>query len=253
MIYDLQKASTFKRVSALLFDVIILATLAVGIAALLSWCFGYDAKLDHMETIYERYEKIYDIDLDISAEEFEKLDEDTKTRYDEANKVFGKDPEVILLNEVLFTLSIAILISSILVAYLILEFTVPLIFKNGQTFGKKIFGVGVMCDNGVKISPFVLFVRTILGKYTIETMVPIFILYLIFMGDAGIIGIAALLLFVVFQIGLIIKTKTNSAIHDVLAYTVAVDLESQMIFDTKEALMEYKNKVHAEDAEKKPY
>ena len=48
------------------------------------------------------------------------------------------------------------------------------------------------------------------------------------------------------QIILMITTQTNSCIHDVLAKTVAVDMASQMIFDSEEQMIAYKNKVHAE-------
>ena len=252
MIYDLQKASVLKRISAWMFDAIILATLAAGIAFIFSAVFGYDAKLDRMEEIYTEYEAEFGIDLEISDENFAKLTDEEKAKYDEANKKFGKDEEVIYLTNMLFTISLLIVSLSILIAFVILELILPLILKNGQTLGKKIFGIAVMRDDGVRITPFVLFVRTVLGKYTIETMVPIFLIYLAFTG-AGLAGALALLLLFGFQIGLLIKTKTNSAIHDILAYTVTVDYASQMIFDSKEALMEYKNRVHAEDAEKKPY
>ena len=252
MIYDLQKASVLKRISAWMFDAIILVTFAAGIAFIFSAVFGYDAKLDRMEEIYTEYEAEFGIDLEISDEDFAKLTDEEKAKYEEANKKFGKDEEVIYLTNMLFTVSLLIVSLSILTAFVILELILPLIFKNGQTLGKKIFGSAVMRDDGVRITPFVLFVRTVLGKYTIETMVPIFLIYLAFTG-AGLAGALALLLLLGFQIGLLIKTKTNSAIHDILAYTVTVDYASQMIFDSKEALMEYKNRVHAEDAEKKPY
>ena len=38
-----------------------------------------------------------------------------------------------------------------------------------------------------------------------------------------------------------------------LAYTVVIDLPSQMIFESKEAMIEYKQKIHAEMAAKKDY
>ena len=233
MIYDLQKASVLKRISAWMFDAIILATLAAGIAFIFSAVFGYDAKLDRMEEIYTEYEAEFGIDLEISDENFAKLTDEEKAKYDEANKKFGKDEEVIYLTNMLFTLSLLIVSLSILTAFVILELILPLILKNGQTLGKKIFGIAVMRDDGVRITPFVLFVRTVLGKYTIETMVPIFLIYLAFTG-AGLAGALAMLLLLGFQIGLLIKTKTNSAIHDILAYTVTVDYASQMIFDSKE-------------------
>ncbi len=252
MIYDLQKANMLKRISAWLFDFIIMLTVAVGIAFIFSAILGYDAKMDRMEEIYTKYEAEYGIDLEITEDEMNKLTDAEKEKYKEANEAFGKDEEVVYLYNLLFTLSLLIVSLSLLVTFLILEFAVPLVFKNGQTFGKKIFGIAVMRDDGVKLSPVVLFIRSILGKYTIETMVPIFLVYL-FITGAGLASAFALILLLAFQIGLLIKTKNNSAIHDILAYTVTVDLASQMIFDSKEALIEYKNKVHAEEAEKKPY
>ena len=253
MIYDLQKANFYKRISAFLFDIIVFAIVAIGIAALLSWILGYDAKLNRLEEIYSEYEEEYGIVLDISAEDFEKLSKEEKAKYELAQSDFEKDVEVIYITDTLFSLSLLMITLSLLFAFLILEFAIPLFLRNGQTLGKKIFGVAVMCESGIKITPFVLFVRSILGKYTIETMVPIFILFLIVLGNAGIVGVLALFLLIAFEIGLLIKTKTNSSVHDILSYTVAVDMASQMIFDSKEDLIAYKNKIHAEDAEKKTY
>ena len=253
MIYDLQKANFYKRISAFLFDIIVFAIVAIGIAALLSWILGYDAKLNRLEEIYSEYEEEYGIVLDISAEDFEKLSKEEKAKYELAQSDFEKDVEVIYITDTLFSLSLLMITLSLLFAFLILEFAIPLFLRNGQTLGKKIFGVAVMCESGIKITPFVLFIRSILGKYTIETMVPIFILFLIVLGNAGIVGVLALFLLIAFEIGLLIKTKTNYSVHDILSYTVAVDMASQMIFDSKEDLIAYKNKIHAEDAEKKTY
>ena len=51
---------------------------------------------------------------------------------------------------------------------------------------------------------------------------------------------------------LLISTK-NAAIHDLLAGTAVVDYGSQMIFDSAEALLEYKKKLHAEQAARQTY
>jgi ABC-type uncharacterized transport system permease subunit len=56
-----------------------------------------------------------------------------------------------------------------------------------------------------------------------------------------------------FQLILLIATRNNLSIHDILANTIAVDYASQRIFDSTEALVEYKKKLHAEEAEKQPY
>ena len=52
MIFDLQKASMSKRISAFLFDFSILCVIAVGLATLLSIVVGYDARFDALEAKY---------------------------------------------------------------------------------------------------------------------------------------------------------------------------------------------------------
>ena len=155
--------------------------------------------------------------------------------------------------DVQFSLTMVIVSMSILFSYLIWEFFIPLRLKNGQTFGKKIFGIGVMREDGIKVTAPLLFIRTILGKFTIETMVPVLIIIMLFFGTIGITGLLTLGLILLLQIILMIATRTNSTIHDVLAKTVVVDLSSQMIFDSEEALVEYKKKVHAEQAARQTY
>jgi uncharacterized RDD family membrane protein YckC len=141
-----------------------------------------------------------------------------------------------------------------LIAFLILEFIVPLLFKNGQTLGKKIFGIAVIRVDGVRIPTFQLFVRAVLGKYTIETMVPLFIIMLFLMGTLGIMGPIIILLLIVLQIVVMVVSKTNSPIHDLLAVTAVVDINTQMIFDSTVEMIEYKKKKRAaEETLAKPY
>ena len=54
------------------------------------------------------------------------------------------------------------------------------------------------------------------------------------------------LLFVL-QIGVMIATKTNSSIHDLLSDTVVVDFACQQIFDTEEELIAYKQAQHEKE------
>ena len=140
-----------------------------------------------------------------------------------------------------------------LIAFVILEFIVPLLLKNGQTIGKKVFSIAVMRVDAVRITPLVLFVRSILGKYTIGTMVPLIMLLTLLFGATPLMPIAILLGVLIIQILLFIFTKTNSLIHDSLASTVVVDLQSQMIFDSVEEKTEYQLRLHNEAANKANY
>ena len=64
-------------------------------------------------------------------------------------------------------------------------------------------------------------------------MAPLLIIFLILFGSLGTVGLIMLAALALLQIVLLIAaTHTNSAIHDILAQTVVVDMESQMIFDS---------------------
>lgn len=257
MIYDLQKASMGKRISAYLFDIVIFLVVLTGFAFAISAIVGYDDKLSSMEALYTEYEEKYGIKLDITTNEYDAMTEEERLAYDDkyntAAEEFDKDERAKKLSSQLLYMTILIVTIGLFLSFMLLEFIVPLFLRNGQTIGKKIFGICLMRDDCVKITPLILFVRSILGKYTIETMVPIAVAVLIFLGGAGVGGFIALILLLGFEIGLVIKTNTNSFIHDLLAYTVAVDMQSQMIFETKEEMLEYKKRIHAEMVESKKY
>ena len=153
----------------------------------------------------------------------------------------------------ILSLMLVILTLSILVGYAILEVFVPRLFGNGQTLGKKVFGIALMRTNGVKINTICLFIRTILGKFTIETMIPVLLCIMIFFGVIGLLGPTIIGILLIAQAVLLIVTQTNSAIHDLIADTVVVDLSSQMMFNSELERLDYQKKVAAERAAKKPY
>ncbi len=246
MNFDLQKASMWKRISAYLFDVILLGIITVGAAFLISAILGYDSYSDRLETSYETYEAMFGVDFDTTAEDYEAFSEAEKLNYDAALQALSSDEEVTYLYSMLLNLTMLIITFSLLFGYLILEFLIPLLLKNGQTLGKKIFGIGVMRADSVKISPLLLLIRTILGKYTVETMIPVFIILMIFFGIIGIGGTVLISVLLLLQIVLLIATKERTPIHDKLAKTVTVDISSQMIFENKEELIAYQKKRHAE-------
>ena len=84
MVYDLQKASLWKRIAAWLFDSILVMILAVGVAALLSGALGYDRHSDTVNDAYSHYEAEYDVTFDVTQEEYLSWSEAERQRYDEA-------------------------------------------------------------------------------------------------------------------------------------------------------------------------
>lgn len=247
---DLQKANMWKRISAALCDFIALSIVAVGVAFLLSLILGFDAKIDRLEEISDGYEAQFGVDFQIPNEDYQNLSDEEKELYEQAMDAFSEDAEAnyvfsLLINHILIMLTIGTL-----AAFFLLEFIVPLLFGNGQTLGKKVFGVAVMHENHVKIKPFALFVRAILGKYTIETLVPIYVFIMIVFGALGIVGIAVLLGLLILQLVTIATSKTNSTIHDLLSHTVCIDYVSQLIFEDADALVRYKAERAREAAER---
>lgn len=250
---DLQRASMWKRISAWLFDGILMASLAVGLAFVLSMLLGYDGYSAQVDAAYEYYETQYGIKFDISQEEYLTLPEQTKQTYDAAYAALIADEAAMHAYNMVVNLSLLIVTIGILLSIIGLEFVVPLFFGNGQTLGKKVFGIGLMRTDGVRMNTVQLFVRTVLGKYTVETMIPVYIVIMLFWGTMDITGtiiIGALLLAQAILVG---ATRNRSAIHDLLAGTVAVDIASQRIFASSEELLAYTKKIHAEQAARQTY
>ena len=237
------------------------ATLAAGIAIAVSAVLGYDAVLgalnmrenEHKQAVIDEY----GISIDISEEEMEALSDEEKAKYEAADKAFGErclaDEIWVELRGLAINLSFWIIGISLLFAFLVLEFAVPLFLRNGRSLGKKIFGIALMQTNGTRVKSVSVFVRSILGKFTVETMIPVYVIVPFFYGGGNIVGVFVIAAVLVVQIGMMMGTKTNSALHDGLASTVVVDYATQMIFETEEELMEYKKKLAAKIAEERKY
>ena len=250
MSISLQKGNFWKRISAYLFDLILTVMIAVGIAAAMSAILKYDNYSKELETYYTHYETIFSTDFDMTEEEYNALSEDAKANYQAASEAFGKDQNVKAVYAKMFSLTLVIASVGLLVAISLIYFVVPLLFKNGQTLGKKIFGLAVVRSNCVKITPPILFVRSILGLYTIETMVPVLLVTMIYFGVMGIVGTMTIFLILGLQVVVMAVTQTNSSIHDLLSDTVVVDMSSQEIFENQEELIAYKEALQAQEAAK---
>ena len=99
----------------------------------------------------------------------------------------------------------------------------------------------------------VVFVRSIVGLYAMETMFPLIILMMIWFGMLGIIGTIILIGFAILQISCLISTQTNQSIHDLLTDSVVVDMASQTIYETNEELIEAQKAAAAEKAASEEY
>ncbi len=253
MNHYLQKASTYKRISAWLFDVILTAVLAVGLGIVLSSLLGYDKYSNDLNAAYEKYETQYGVVFEITQEEYESMSEAEQKNYDDAYNALISDQEAMKAYNMTVSLTLTIVTLALFLAVGIWEMVIPLLLKNGQTLGKKIFGLCLVRNDGVKVNNLQLTARTLLGKFTVETMIPIDVILMIFFGMIGTLGLAILLVLLVAQIICIAVTRNRSALHDMMAGTVVVDISSQRIFQSTQELIEYQKQVAAERAARQTY
>ncbi len=253
MVCDLQKASLLKRASAFLLDVILLVVLVTGIGAVMSSMLKFDTYSQAVEDRLAYYETQYGVKFEMTQEEFDKLTPTEQDRINTAYKAFTQDKDAVYNYNMVISLSMVIISLSVLLAYLVLEFAVPLLFGNGQTVGKKVFGIALMKQNGIKVNAVTLFVRTVLGKFTFETMIPLLLIVMILSGLIGIVGPLVILGILLIEVVLMITSRTNATIHDKLAQTIAVDMSSQMIFSSELEMIAYKQRRHEEMVRDQPY
>lgn len=251
--YDIQKAGMWKRIAAWMLDAILLSVLAVGFAYLLSTMLGYDVYGNTLDAAYARYETEYGVVFDITQEAYQAMTDAERLNYDAAYGALIADQDAMYAYNMMINLTLIVTTGGILLGIMLWEFMIPMWLGNGQTLGKKAFGLGLIREDGVKLNNMQLFARTLLGKFTIETMIPVYILLMLFWGTIDLTGtliLAALLLGQAVCVGM---TRNNSAIHDLLAGTVVVDLSSQTIFHSREDLIEYQKRVAAERAARQIY
>ncbi len=250
MAFSIQKANFWKRFSAWLVDTFLVILLAVACCFPILDLFKYETCGDQLIAIQETYrpqfEEEYNTDLTINEEKYNELSDADKKRYQDGMAAFEQallsNDEYVKLRAERATALFSTVIISVFVGVLVAHFFLPLCLKNGQTLGKKTFGTAVIRTNGVKITPMQLFVRSIVGLFTIETAALAFLLIVYPVGTIA----GGLLL--VLQIGVMFKTPTNSSIHDLLADTAVVDFSSQQIFATEEDRLSYLAKDAEESA-----
>ena len=251
--YSLQKAPLLKRFAAWMLDSILVCVLAAGVALAFSAVLNYDSHYETMDQSYARYEAEYGITFNISLTEYEALPEADRKNWDAAYDALRSDEAVLNAYTMVITLTLVMTTVSILLAVIIVEFLIPLWLGNGQTVGKKVFGLCLMRNDGVKVNNLQLLTRALLGKGTVETLIPVFIFLMLFWAIVGAWGLGFLMIMVIAQFLCVTITKTNSAMHDLMAGTVVVDAGSQRIFGSTDELLEYLKQAAAERAARQKY
>lgn len=263
-IYEIRRAKVFKRIAAFIFDALIFLILWSGIFILSeTLSTGYQATTKiYAEKCFE-HNLSHEIELEDGTKGYQvwtltdflkseyaptncripedsdmsklEISEDCSKSYDDFmaknNEAFGKDKEAIKAYSDLLIYRLSFYSIATLLSILILNFAVPMLFKNGQTIGKKIIHIAVLSNNGIRIKNWQIFARAVLGVFAIEIMP--FMLYLAAPGAFGyaftlaaIVGIINLFLFVL--------TKNRTMIHDFIAGSIVIDLDTTVVIGSLE-------------------
>jgi len=247
---DYQRAAYSKRLFAFLADLIVASILVTGIYLLLSTFLDVEKYRERYDDILASYEEEYGVTFGATQDEFDKMSDDEKDNYRAAVEAMNGDKEANAAITTSYTYTFIIFTSGILFSMILLEFVVPLLFKDGRTLGKKLFGLGVMRRDHVRISSAALFARGVIGKGVLEIILPVLILLTI--NYTGVFGIALLAVYVIAEFAVFIRTG-DSLLHDVLAFTAVVDWASQRIFADAEERDAFIAKQKAEEEERKLY
>ena len=252
MIYDLQKESILKRISAGILDFILTAILAVGACLLISTIVDYDSVSEELNNYYEVYEEKYGFNFsEVTENMYNEFTDVQKENYNNAYKELTQDEGFLKSYNLVINLSLIICTFGILIGILLVEFVIPLFLKNGQTIGKKCFSICLMMDNGVKVRTLPLLVRALLGKFTIETMILCYFIVMAFFGNIYLLYLLIVIAIILVNLVLLIVNRKKTLIHDLISYTVVVDKESQLIFETEEELIKYKEHISLEENKKR--
>ena len=241
-VYEINHASILRRFATLLIDSILLVVLITGLFALMSIIFDYDAKYAQVEEKYVEH-GVY---IPSSSTESGY----TPCSYYDENGVadetsacwlawedFYQDEEAVAMRAKCDNLIIVMLSSSALIALLISEFAVPLLFKNGQTLGMKIMHTGVIGNDRIKIRGWQLFARVIIGRYVVETMIPIYsVVYMMINPSGGMLGLLVIVGLLIAEVVFLGFTKNHQVVHDLVSATVVIDMDSQFIAKNREEL-----------------
>lgn len=279
--FEIRKIGIVKRASAWLLDIVLLSVLATGFMFLISLICNFDREQQLAKDYYDawetfRTESVKDVaefygftyeegedgsytitTTDATGKEKPATLNDVLNKLDDSN---GQDAEtaeayakfkalppagkVNAQYQYVYSLLFMMISLGLLLAHLVLEFILPIVFKNGQTVGKKVFGIGLVRPDCVKITTIALFARAFLGKFAVETMFPVLLVFLFLFGGLGLLAVVLLATLLLLNIVLFFATKNRTPIHDIFAHTVAVDINIQNVFSSEEEMLEKKKEQH---------
>lgn len=113
---------------------------------------------------------------------------------------------------------------------------VPLLYKNGETFGKKVMRIGIISNDGYSVKK-----RQIVAR---QLFIFVCILFSTFVIGVGLTSFATLAAAIAIYLILIAISKENRSLADLLAFTYVIDVAKSVWFDTPEIEQEKEKQVN---------
>ena len=223
--------SIYKRLIAILVDFIVclqfFAFFQWGVTAFLNSNYDYQNKLDaYQEKLVEHKLGYFEIDLESDTKVYVKYEVSeevgdayiTQEEYDVRLASFNSDTDALSLSNEVTTLSTIGTAVELLLAILPNYLLFPLIFKNGQTLGKKLLRIGVVTDKCTSLKIKDLFMRHFIGFYLFELLVTYLCMFFINLPVIIVLSVLTMML-----------SKNKRSIHDYVANTYVVDMDVTII------------------------
>ena len=142
---------------------------------------------------------------------------------DELNKI----PEVAKAGAMYMTFSTLQYVASIFISGVIVYILVPWLMKNGQSFGKKIFGLGLANSDGYKFTN-----SRLLMRFVPFAVIDISLFFMILVNLYLVLLIVLIIFLVSFALAM--SSPKRMSLHDLTAQSIVIDMKSSTIFATVE-------------------
>lgn len=126
---------------------------------------------------------------------------------------------------------------SAFITYFILEFVVPMIFKNGQTIGMKCLRIGLIDKQGIKVRPRQIFIRFLFGRFLVSRILPVYgFIFMVFNLSGGLYGFLLAVIILACDLLMTLFGKDRAGIANVISSTYAVDMDETYFFNSVEEI-----------------
>lgn len=234
-IYNPTKAKLHYRIAGFILDTIVFIILLTGLLYLLSAITRYDK---HSEALHNAWRDIgYEI-YNEETKEYEIISEDDPN-FDYVMELYMDNETIANEEHFINSFSLNAPLISIVIALSLSEILMPLIFRNGQTIGMKCFHIGLLSNNNIAVKPMQVFIRGLLGKIVVLTLIPFMgIFYAFFNVSGGFLGTIIFLIVTIGNIILLCASKKHIGFQDLLASVYPVDASQTIFYKTEKELQE---------------